>query len=80
MRCSDDAQFGACRVCGLAASPRGRLRTVMIPFGGSAAGMNRIGSPGNPAMFRSETKVNSLASLAGWAPGDCVAAWQRTQY
>ena len=39
----------------------------------------RIGSPGKPAMFRSDAKVNSFAAPAGSAPGDWVAAWQRTQ-
>ncbi len=40
---------------------------------------NRIGSPGKPAMLRSEMKVNSLASDAGSVFGEWVAAWQRTQ-
>ena len=39
--CPDDAQFGTVSTCGLLESPRGRLLIVIVPLGGSAAGMNR---------------------------------------
>jgi hypothetical protein len=37
-------------------------------------------SPFGPSMFRSDAKVNSFEAPAVSAPGDRVAAWQRTQY